>query len=715
MIFPQWNHCGTKSKFHCGRTPPSGSSPFVAMGAGASVEENRKVLKLSIYTAAAALQGGCAPEEEELDEGEDREGCFPNASFTRFMRGKLPKEEAQEAVRKWVQEQVDESEEDVTKDIWKDALHCCQGRSPRSKTFYLKAIEFLLETLGKKDPELILICGLQVSGLTDFAYALLESLPEVQTISNSNYLEALMEFYPPYVESYQQCWALDFWRKELLPRAQEAIVERLKEKNDEGRCKVLFESFDGTMLHSMGEWLRLGADPSGFLEPEEVEEFLKLHGQVQDYWPRWPAHLELVKAIAFGDKAALSNNLDKANLNEDNIDGDSKTASLLVLSMWKCWQRRWSDILLERQHIVVDSGKTVWLPYDDLEIFKMILARPDIDPNVGAYSYGWHGSHVRATPLGMALLADLDTGCCDHLLEGDCLLVAPRREIVEVLANDPRVDLEDVFFEHYEEGGEVWLSALTFMQCKSYGAIDMASAMVLMKAGALMSPGWVKLLEDLDQGLQKDLNEALQEQLIQEQEEAGNVRQLQRTNQRGYTLYEDNSHVLRMNKSEVLKSRIEGEKEVKEWYGIVKKGSLVFTSPKSFPPNYCRAAHALDSALRKQLGRGAVCRILDFLPFYEFNRRRVPRSTFHKQVDVFGRPLAPCIYDTHQFMRKIQKKLEEAEEECEILEEGRDEEADAAEAEGKKDDFPEINETCWAQDTSLRLAEDAVDLPDDGE
>ena len=28
----------------------------------------------------------------------------------------------------------------------------------------------------------------------------------------------------------------------------------------------------------------------------------------------------------------------------------------------------------------------------------------------------------------------------------------------------------------------------------------MASAMVLMKAGALMSPGWVKLLEDLDQG-----------------------------------------------------------------------------------------------------------------------------------------------------------------------------------------------------------------------
>ena len=47
-------------------------------------------------------------------------------------------------------------------------------------------------------------------------------------------------------------------------------------------AQVLFESFDGTMLHSMGEWLRLGADPAGFLEPEEVEEFLKLHRQVRE-------------------------------------------------------------------------------------------------------------------------------------------------------------------------------------------------------------------------------------------------------------------------------------------------------------------------------------------------------------------------------------------------------------------------------------------------
>ena len=31
-----------------------------------------------------------------------------------------------------------------------------------------------------------------------------------------------MEFYPPHVESYQQSWALDFWHKELLPRAKAA-------------------------------------------------------------------------------------------------------------------------------------------------------------------------------------------------------------------------------------------------------------------------------------------------------------------------------------------------------------------------------------------------------------------------------------------------------------------------------------------------------------
>ena len=32
------------------------------------------------------------------------------------------------------------------------------------------------------------------------------------------------------------------------------------------------------------------------------------------------------------------------------------------------------------------------------------------------------------------------------------------------------------------------------------GAVDYAAGMILMKAGALMSPGWVMMLENLDRG-----------------------------------------------------------------------------------------------------------------------------------------------------------------------------------------------------------------------
>ena len=43
----------------------------------------------------------------------------------------------------------------------------------------------------------------------------------------------------------------------------------------------------------------------------------------------------------------------------------------------------------------------------------------------------------------------------------------------------------------------------------------------------------------------------------------------------------------------------------------VKKGSMVFQSPKSFPPNFCRVAHAIDSAWRRavlRLGGPNGCR-----------------------------------------------------------------------------------------------------------
>lgn len=33
-----------------------------------------------------------------------------------------------------------------------------------------------------------------------------------------------------------------------------------------------------------------------------------------------------------------------------------------------------------------------------------------------------------------------------------------------------------------------------------FGPVDYAAGMILMKAGALMSPGWVMMLENLDKG-----------------------------------------------------------------------------------------------------------------------------------------------------------------------------------------------------------------------
>eukprot|EP00438_Fugacium_kawagutii_P027038 Skav201249 [mRNA] locus=scaffold3106:159803:168651:- [translate_table: standard] len=122
-----------------------------------------------------------------------------------------------------------------------------------------------------------------------------------------------------------------------------------------------------------------------------IHKSIEVEAGVHEYWKGWPAHLELVRAIGTGDASAMAQWLDKANINEDAIDGDSKTASLLV-----------------------------WLPKDSLEIFKILLARPDIE----------------SCQQGRICGAD----------------------------------------------------------------VDLATAMILMQAGALMSRGWVQILEELDHG-----------------------------------------------------------------------------------------------------------------------------------------------------------------------------------------------------------------------
>lgn len=668
------------------------------MGTGASVEE-REVLKTSIYSAAATVLQKMDGDGDVEEEGEDEEGEFPRILISHYMRGKRPKEEVAKAILTWAQKKMEDGDS-TEKDIWKDAM---RGIHNRSRKNFPKVLDLLYETLGKTSPELIWTIGVQVSSQDNnevFAKAVLESLPEVTVIQDA---ELLMEVYPGLVEYYaNQAWCRDFWHKEVLPRANDAILEELKKKDENGKPKVIAEHVDCGYIFSCAEMIRLGGDYAGAMRDADAEELVKLHQQAEVYGSAWPFHLELIKAIGSGNMEGMSGFLDKANLNETFVDGDAKSVSLLVLSMQKCWDQRWSECLLEYQGLTVEHAKCVWLPYDDLTIFKMLLAHPNLDPNTGAHSYGWHGSHVRVTPLGMALLDELDTGSGYHSLEGDSRLVASRRDIVELLANDPRVDLEDVYMENFEEGDPAWFSALAHLECKNFGPVDYAAGMILMKAGALMSPGWVMMLENLDKGLQKQF---LEEELAEEQEkEQTPPETLETTMLKPYTLVPAMSHHHRYNKTQVIKSRLADLEEVKEWYHIVRMGSNVFNSPKSFPPNYCRAAHAIKKAFRT-LGRASVGKILDFLPFFEFNRRRVPRSQFHKQIDNFGRPLSRVAFEMQQLDKRIRNW---------ILKEDGEEVEEESEQTGFEI-FSEFNETCWAQDTSVRLFEESKAGGDGGD
>lgn len=87
----------------------------------------------------------------------------------------------------------------------------------------------------------------------------------------------------------------------------------------------------------------------------------------------------------------------QANLNEDAIDGDSKTASLLVLSMWKCWQRRcgytgdvhgdW-DLMISWGYSVLDTSwwyGCVWLFREELQD---LFARTSKERTIRAFKRG---------------------------------------------------------------------------------------------------------------------------------------------------------------------------------------------------------------------------------------------------------------------------------------------------------------------------------------
>ena len=49
--------------------------------------------------------------------------------------------------------------------------------------------------------------------------------------------------------------------------------------------------------------------------------------------------------------------------------------------------------------------------------------------------------------------------------------------------------------------------------------------------------------------------------------------------------------------------------------------------------------------------------MLDFLHFFEFNRRRV-KTSYHEMANLFGRPLPPVLCRAERMERRIQKRME---------------------------------------------------------
>ncbi|CAE7764161.1 ANKRD50, partial [Symbiodinium sp. CCMP2456] len=335
------------------------------------------------------------------------------------------------------------------------------------------------------------------------------------------------------------------------------------------------------------------------------------------------------------------------------------------------------------------------------------MAAPGIDVNAGAYSYGWHGSHVRMTPLGMAIIGEIDTGNCRHSLAADLPLAAPRSEILKLLVKDPRTDLEESYFEMYEGGGKVGCGALMLLDTEVDDVqIDYQAAMILMQAGALMTESWVERLGDIENHIAKvkaaipakeaEVKEHLERRAAWEAEEAAereaeaqeeaeeeakpaDEEDKEETEKeyekkedgsivwQGVTFVNDMKHPGLSNHEEILKmepkllqSRLDGLGEVKTWCDTVKSGSNVFKTPAAFPPNFCRTA----VTLKKCLGKNCAGKVLDFVSFFEFNRRRpIYPLAFHTNVNMFGRPQLPSLMETDRFMRNLLKRLEEKEEE----------------------------------------------------
>merc|ERR1712232_1301712 len=132
-------------------------------------------------------------------------------------------------------------------------------------------------------------------------------------------------------------------------------------------------------------------------------------------------------------------------------------------------------------------GTTSIVSRSSIEVVDALLACPRLDPNIGAYEYGWHGSHYRCSPVGLAMVESFDWDMAVGVRHAD--LVVHPRVLLSRLLQDPRVDLEYVAVEVGESCAPVRCSALDLVE-RSRDTKNYRLVSELLRAGAMLSSKW---------------------------------------------------------------------------------------------------------------------------------------------------------------------------------------------------------------------------------
>ncbi|CAJ1435007.1 unnamed protein product [Effrenium voratum] len=674
------------------RTEPGrGSRAEADMGTGASAG------KFALPKGDEAGHDG--GDDIACEEDEDIE--LPKQALRQYAEGTVEAGPAQQELKDWWTKRMARDPLTDPGDLLRDAL---SALSAQKSSTYGKGIELLVSALPIADGETALKTAAMNNGNKALLFKVMEVIPPeaIETLQDTTWLlnSALPSFF-----DFEGKWKFDFFEKELLPRAEKALLSAAERRDEVGRCLLLNEQFENQSFPAMACLISLGADITGVLTPPEAISVQAIYKQCLAKVQLWPTHQRLCKAIARGDSAEVKQILkEEADPNFDHVEGDASTATPLVLAMRKTFEGRWAEYLfgfkLPHRWDSVQSKS-------NLEVIKELLASPSIDPNRGAYSYGWHGSCVRLSPLGMAMIQELDTGSCYHNAQSDQELVAPRRDILQLFLDHPDTDLEHVYYQQFEEGEPEQRGALGLLDRDYRVGKDYLAAQMLMQAGALMTPAWKRNLEELDSTV-KDLQAELEKSLEEEKEaRPAELPEVEYQDDVEYTPHEKLDGELVVEGislkpqfvgakapplSAILQSRLKDMEGVKAWYSVVRKGSNVLTEPKSFPAAFCRVA----AALRKAMGKVGLCKVLDFLEFFEFNRPKAPsKADWQSSVDIFGRPVSEPFYHLHLLLRSFNDGDPSE----------REEKAKArAEREAQAPPAAEEASSCWAKDGKLAPA-----------